>query len=80
MERVRILLADDHTMFSAGLQKLLEPHYEVVGIVADGRALLKAAAELKPDVVFLDVAMPFLNGLDAARVLRRRCRTSNSFS
>jgi DNA-binding NarL/FixJ family response regulator len=72
MERVRILVADDHTMFSAGLQKLLEPHYEVVGIVADGRALLQAAPQLKPDVVLLDVAMPMLNGLDAARELRKK--------
>jgi DNA-binding NarL/FixJ family response regulator len=67
MKRVRILLADDHTMISAGFQKLLEPHYEVVGSVEDGRALLKAAGELKPDVVLLDVGMPLLNGLDAAR-------------
>jgi DNA-binding NarL/FixJ family response regulator len=71
MTRTRILLADDHTMISAGFQKLLEPHYEVVGSVADGRALLKAAAELNPDVVLLDVGMPLLNGLDAARALKK---------
>ncbi len=71
MGRTRILLADDHTMMVAGLQVLLEPHYEVVGCVADGRALLKAAAKLKPDVVLLDVAMPLLNGLDAARELKK---------
>ncbi len=71
MSRTRILLADDHTMISAGFQKLLEPHYEVVGSVADGRALLKAAAELHPDVVLLDVGMPLLNGLDAARALKK---------
>ena len=71
MSRTRILLADDHTMISAGFQKLLEPHYEVVGSVADGRALLKAAAELNPDVVLLDVGMPLLNGLDAARALKK---------
>ena len=71
MTRTRILLADDHTMISAGFQKLLEPHYEVVGSVADGRALLKAADELKPDVVLLDVGMPLLNGLDAARALKK---------
>jgi len=71
MKRIRILLADDHTMICAGFQKLLEPHYEVVGSVADGRALLKAADELKPDVVLLDVAMPLLNGLDAARALKK---------
>ncbi len=71
MARIRILLADDHTMIAAGLQKLLEPHYEVVGSVTDGRALLKAAAKLKPDVVLLDIAMPLLNGLDAARELKK---------
>jgi DNA-binding NarL/FixJ family response regulator len=71
MRRIRILLADDHTMISAGFQKLLEPQYEVVGSVADGRALLKAAAELKPDLVLLDVGMPLLNGLDAARELKK---------
>ena len=71
MGRTRILLADDHTMICAGLAKLLEPHYEVVGSVEDGRALLKAAEELKPDVVLLDIGMPLLNGLDAARELKK---------
>jgi len=70
MKRLRILLADDHTMVSAGFRKLLEPDYEVVGAVEDGRALLKAAAELKPDVVILDVGMPLLNGLNAGRRLK----------
>jgi DNA-binding NarL/FixJ family response regulator len=72
MGRIRILLADDHAMICAGLAKLLEPHYEVVGSVEDGRALLKAADELKPDIVLLDIGMPLLNGLDAARELRKR--------
>jgi DNA-binding NarL/FixJ family response regulator len=72
MGRIRILLADDHTMICAGLAKLLEPDYEVVGCVEDGVALLKAADALKPDVVLLDIGMPLLNGLDAARELRKR--------
>jgi DNA-binding NarL/FixJ family response regulator len=72
MRRIRILLADDHTMVCAGLVKLLEPDYEVVGCVEDGVALLKAADALKPDVVLLDIGMPLLNGLDAARELRKR--------
>jgi DNA-binding NarL/FixJ family response regulator len=59
-------------MVCAGLAKLLEPHYEVVGSVEDGRALLKAAEELKPDVVLLDIGMPLMNGLDAARELKKR--------
>jgi DNA-binding NarL/FixJ family response regulator len=71
MKRSRILIADDHAMICAGFQKLLEPEYEVVGSVGDGRALLKAAAESKPDLVLLDVGMPLLNGLDAGRELRK---------
>jgi DNA-binding NarL/FixJ family response regulator len=71
MNRTSILLADDHTMFSAALQKLLEPEYEVIGRVEDGRSLLKTAQDLKPDVVLVDVGMPLLNGLDAARELKR---------
>jgi DNA-binding NarL/FixJ family response regulator len=51
--------------------KLLEPQYEVAGCVGDGRALLKAAAELRPDVVLLDITMPLLNGLDAGRELKK---------
>ena len=70
MKRLRILLADDHSMVTAGFQKLLEPEYEVVGIVEDGRAMLKAAAELKPDLAILDICMPLLNGLDAGRKLK----------
>ena len=72
MTRTRILLADDHVMISAGFRKLLEPQYEVVGVVEDGRTLLKAAAELKPDIVLVDIGMPLLNGLDAARELKKQ--------
>jgi DNA-binding NarL/FixJ family response regulator len=72
MTRTRILLADDHALVCAGFQQLLEPHYEVIGIVADGHALLQAAAQLQPDVVLLDVGMPLLNGLDAARELKKQ--------
>lgn len=71
MGRMRILLADDHAMIRAAFQKLLEPQYEVVGCVGDGHALLKAALELYPDLVLLDVGMPLLNGLDAGRELKR---------
>jgi DNA-binding NarL/FixJ family response regulator len=71
MKRTRILLADDHAMICAGFRKLLEPEFEVVGSVGDGRELLKAAAELKPDLVLVDIGMPLLNGLDAGRDLRK---------
>jgi DNA-binding NarL/FixJ family response regulator len=65
------LLADDHRLVREAFARLLEPDCDVVGTVADGRALLEAVADLRPDVVVLDVAMPLLNGLDAARQLNR---------
>ena len=71
MKRPRVLLADDHRLLREAFVKLLEPECDVVGAVADGRALLEAAPKLRPDVVVLDVAMPQLNGLDAARQLMR---------
>ena len=70
MGRTRILLADDHTLFCNLLRELLEPEYEVVGIVDDGRELLRAAEALRPDVVLADIGMPSLNGLDAGRRLK----------
>jgi DNA-binding NarL/FixJ family response regulator len=63
--RVRVLLADDHVLIAEACKTLLEPEFEVIGTVADGRALLRASAELKPDVIICDIAMPLLNGLDA---------------
>ena len=71
MSRPRVLLADDHRMIREAFALLLEDDYDVVGSVADGRALLAAASELRPDIVVLDIAMPLLNGLDAARQLKR---------
>lgn len=71
MKRTRILLADDHTMVAAGLRRLLEPEYEVIGSVEDGRALLKTVVELRPDLVIVDIGMPLLNGLDAVRELKK---------
>src|SRR2546421_9625306 len=71
MKRPRVLLADDHRLLREAFAQLLEPNCDVVGAVADGRALLAAARELRPDIVVLDIAMPLLNGLDAARQLKR---------
>lgn len=71
MKRRTILLADDHVMICAALQKLLEPEYEVIGLVGDGLSLVKTAVDLKPDLVLVDVGMPLLNGLDAGRELKK---------
>lgn len=71
MIKPRILLADDHTLFVEALQKVLEPEFELVGHVGDGRALLEAAPRLEPDVILIDLSMPLLNGIDAAHQLRR---------
>jgi DNA-binding NarL/FixJ family response regulator len=69
MGRPRVLFADDHAIVLAGLRKLVEERCEVVGAVEDGRAVLDMALSLRPDVVVLDITMPTLNGLDAARQL-----------
>jgi DNA-binding NarL/FixJ family response regulator len=71
MRRPRILLADDHAILLEAFQKLLEPEYDVVGAVADGRELLAAAPKLRPEVIVTDISMPNLNGLDACRKLRK---------
>jgi len=70
MKRPRILLADDHVLIAQALEHLLRAEFDVVGTVADGRALLKAAGELRPDVVVVDIGMPLLNGLDAGEQLK----------
>jgi DNA-binding NarL/FixJ family response regulator len=71
MRHPRVLLADDHTFLVEGLRKLLKSAYHVVGMVADGLALLDAAPALKPDVIIIDIGMPRLNGLEAARQLKK---------
>jgi DNA-binding NarL/FixJ family response regulator len=67
----RVLLADDHLMVAEALRSLLTPEFELVGVVEDGRALIDAAATLRPDVIVADVSMPLLNGIDALIQLRR---------
>ena len=71
MNRIRVLLADDHIIVAQGLQRILEIEFEVVGIAEDGLALLKAAKELKPDVIVADISMPNLNGIDALEELKK---------
>src|SRR5690242_1160178 len=70
MSKPRILIAEDHTLVAEAFQKLLEPHYEVVGVVGDGRSLVTEAQRVNPNIIIVDVAMPLLNGLDAGRQLK----------
>jgi DNA-binding NarL/FixJ family response regulator len=70
--RPQILIADDHAIFTEGLRLLLEKQYIVVGTVVDGRALITEALRLKPDVIVVDIGMPLLNGLDAAKRVREQ--------
>ena len=71
MSKPRVLLGDDHTLVLEGFRKLLEDRCEVVGTAEDGRTLLRMAQELQPDIVTLDISMPQLNGVDAARKLKK---------
>jgi DNA-binding NarL/FixJ family response regulator len=71
LKRARILLGDDHAIILEGVRRILEPLFEVVGGVADGRALLAAVKELHPDVVVADISMPLLNGIEVARQLQK---------
>lgn len=70
--RIKVLIADDHKLVAEACRNLLEPEFCVIGMVTDGRELLKMEAELKPDVIILDVAMPGLNGLDAGELIKQR--------
>jgi DNA-binding NarL/FixJ family response regulator len=71
MQRPKVLLADDHPLVLEGVARILEEHFEIVGKVVDGRALIDAAKQLNPDVVVLDISMPLLNGFEAARQLKK---------
>ncbi|MEP6467435.1 MAG: response regulator transcription factor [Parafilimonas sp.] len=75
MKPCSILLADDHAVVLEGLRRILgQPGFEVVGAVRDGRALIEAAAALRPDIIITDVSMPSLNGVEAAREIRKQRR------
>ena len=79
MNRIRILLADDHPMVLEGIAKILEEEFDVVGKVEDGRALVAAAQRLNPDVIVTDMSMPLLHGLEACRQLKRLVGTKVIF-
>jgi DNA-binding NarL/FixJ family response regulator len=70
MNRIKILLADDHLLVAEAFKSLLTPLYDVVGTVSDGMALLEAADTLRPDVIVIDIGMPQLNGIDATRQIK----------
>ena len=71
MKRTRVLLADDHALTLGGIRAVVEPRYEVIGMVTDGRALVEAATRLTPDLIIMDITMPLLNGIDAAVQIRK---------
>jgi DNA-binding NarL/FixJ family response regulator len=71
MTRPRLMLADDHTILVEAFRKLLEPYYDVVATVADGRSLLEVAPLVNPEVIIIDIGMPLMNGLEAGLRLRQ---------
>jgi len=74
--RKKILIADDHKLVAEACRNLLEPEFDVIAVVPDGRALVQAAEELRPDVVILDIFMPELNGLDAGDQVKSKDRST----
>ncbi|NTW58169.1 MAG: response regulator transcription factor [Nitrospirae bacterium] len=71
MKRPRVLLADDHKIVTEGLKSLLQPEFELVGTIEDGRSLIAAAEKLRPDVIVADISMPLLNGIDSVRQIKK---------
>jgi DNA-binding NarL/FixJ family response regulator len=65
-----VLLAEDHMETAKQLRALLQPHFDIVALVSDGRALLRAAAALIPDAIVTDISMPFLDGIQASALIR----------
>jgi DNA-binding NarL/FixJ family response regulator len=71
MTRTRILIADDHVLVAEAFRSMLEPEYQIVGLVTNGKSLLTAAKQTTPDIVLLDLGMPLFNGLDAGQELKK---------
>lgn len=78
MNKVRILLADDHPHFPELVESLLGVMFDVVGIVRDGRALVEAGLKLNPDVIVTDISMPGVSGIEAVEELRKAGCTSKT--
>lgn len=72
MKKPTVILADDHTLVLEGFRRLLETHCELLATVGDGQALLQAVARHRPDIVILDISMPVMNGIEAARTLKAK--------
>lgn len=72
MGRIRVLLADDHEAILDDIRELLEPEFEVVGMVGDGQSLLSAADIFQPDVIVTDISMPCMNGIEAAKLIMQK--------
>jgi len=71
LTKARVLLADDHKIVIEGLKSLLEPEFDIVGTVNDGRELISTAEKLHPDVIVVDISMPLLNGIEAVQYLKK---------
>lgn len=71
MNGTRVLIADDHSLILKGIKSLIEAHYEVVGTADNGKMLVSQALKLKPELIVLDVSMPIVNGIDAAREIKK---------
>jgi DNA-binding NarL/FixJ family response regulator len=71
MNKPRIIIADDHTLMTEGLRRLLEPDFEVVGTASTGRGLIEMVERVDADAVVLDIGMPELNGIEAARIINK---------
>ena len=76
MNRTSVLLADDHVIVTEGLVNIVRQDFEVVGVARDGRTMIEMAKHHHPDVIVLDVSMPKLNGIDAAKILRKEASTA----
>lgn len=76
MHPTTVLLADDHVMLTDGLVPFVRQQFQIVGIARDGRAMVELAKQNRPDVIVTDISMPNLNGIDAARILRKEVSSS----